>query len=134
MNRVLAFAVFAAAAAAPAFADIPPPPYHGPSHAVLGGLDFDRGEGLRPPGRPGRRSYDIARLTRCHAASRNCRAVTRAGVIGWGVAKVDGEWIAYGDIGALQAAFTARRGPVRVTFIRVDGTAETEVEVALDRR
>ncbi len=138
MNRFLILAVLAAAAAAPARADIPPPPYHGSSSGTFAGLVFDRVDSKPPPEvphpGPPRRPYKVVRLKACAGASANCAAVTRAGVIGWGVSKVDGQWVSYGDIDALGALFRGHRGRVKITFIRIDGAADGQKDVTLDAR
>jgi hypothetical protein len=135
-RAISSLAAVALLAAGAARADIPPPPYTGPTHATLAGLDFERGEGVRPPGRPGRRTYAVVTLKGCRGRSRNCAAVTRAGVMGWGVVKVDGQWVSYGDVAELTRAFAgARRGPLRVVFQDVGGAADPrQVEVTLDPR
>jgi hypothetical protein len=123
-------------ASAPALADIPPPPYTGVSHATVGGLKFERGEASYPAGRPGRRSYPAVRLTGCAGRSRNCNAVTRAGVIGWAIVSVNGAYVSYGALTPLTDAFGGwfGRDKVRLVFERGDGGPPRPVTLSLDRR
>jgi len=141
MSRAIPlFATLAVLAAAPAAADIPPPPYNGASHVTVAGLDLDRVDGHAPPaqtarpGPPYRRPFKSARVTACHGASRNCQAVTRAGVLGWAISKIDGQWVSYGDLDAVAHLIRAHGGTVRVTFTRIDGVAAGEKEVPLSAR
>jgi hypothetical protein len=133
-----AFAAVGAVAAPAALADIPPPPYHGSSTVTVAGLEFDRADGHLPydphphPGPP-RRTFKASRLKGCAGPSHNCDAVTKAGVIGWAVSKVDGKFVAYGELDALRMQLGDHSPPAKVTFERIDGVERGTREVTLAR-
>ena len=142
MRPVLAMlVVLMSLASTTARADIPPPPYEGPTYKILAGLDFTRSS-VSPAASNGlfphhRRSYFVITLDGCASRSKNCDLVTRRGVKGWAVTKANGQPIWGDDLQSLINVFAAAKPGSKVTLVFTRDTEQSPpvtVDLAVDAR